>query len=204
MKSLLSFLKPYNNKPACQKTEYIDGIKFVFRKNPLSKYIRISLKQDRYVLVSMPKRASFSAAKEFAKKNLPEIKKVFQNAPQKEYILDGERFESREKYICALRKKAKSYLPERLAKIAQKYGYKYNKVALKLMKTRWGSCSFKNNINLNISLLTLEEDLIDYVLLHELVHTVEKNHAKTFWARLLSHMPDARARQKILKSRKVI
>lgn len=116
MKSLLSFLKPYNNKPACQKTEYIDGIKFVFRKNPLSKYIRISLKQDRYVLVSMPKRASFPAAKEFAKENLPEIKKVFQNAPQKEYILDGEMFESREKYILRSGKKQKVTFPRGLLK----------------------------------------------------------------------------------------
>ena len=72
------------------------------------------------------------------------------------------------------------------------------------MKTRWGSCSYKNNINLNISLMTLEEELIDYVLLHELVHTVEKNHGDGFYSRLLLHMPDARCRQKILKSRKVI
>ena len=50
----------------------------------------------------------------------------------------------------------------------------------------------------------LEKELIDYVLLHELVHTVEKNHRAGFWSRLLMHMPDARMRDKILKSRKVI
>ncbi len=201
-KSLLSFLKKKENKS--QKTEQIEGVKFVFRKNTLSRYIKISIKADKYVLVSMPKRASFSIARKFALDNIDEIKNALSKIKPKKYILDGVEFDTSSSYVLALKKKAKEFLPKRLDELAQKYGYKYNKVALKYMKTRWGSCSFKNNINLNVSLVTLDRELIDYVLLHELVHTVEKNHAKTFWARINSHMPDARIRQKILKSRKVI
>ncbi len=201
MKNPLSFLV---RKQVCQKVEQIEGIEFKFRKNPLSKCLRILLSESNTVLVTMPKRASFKCARDFALKNLDEIKRIINNREQKSYFLDGIEFRVKEEFRKYLRKKAKTYLPKRLAEIAQQFGYKYNKVALKFMKSRWGSCSFKNNINLNISLMTLENELIDYVLLHELVHTVEKNHSETFWARVLTHMPDARVRRRALKSRKVI
>ena len=201
MKNPLSFLV---RKQVCQKVEQIEGIEFKFRKNPLSKCLRILLSESNTVLVTMPKRASFKCAKDFALKNLDEIKRVINNREQKSYFLDGIEFTTKEEFRKYLRKKAKTYLPKRLEEIAQQFGYKYNKVALKFMKSRWGSCSFKNNINLNISLITLENELIDYVLLHELVHTVEKNHSEAFWARVLTHMPDARVRRRALKSRKVI
>ena len=201
MKNPLSFLV---RKQVYQKVEQIEGIEFKFRKNPLSKCLRILLSESNTVLVTMPKRASFKCAKDFALKNLDEIKRVINNREQKSYFLDGIEFTTKEEFRKYLRKKAKTYLPKRLAEIAQQFSYKYNKVALKFMKSRWGSCSFKNNINLNISLMTLENELIDYVLLHELVHTVEKNHSETFWARVLTHMPDARVRRRALKSRKVI
>ena len=201
MKNPLSFLV---RKQVCQKVEQIEGIEFKFRKNPLSKCLRILLSESNTVLVTMPKRASFKCAKDFALKNLDEIKRVINNREQKSYFLDGIEFTTKEEFRKYLRKKAKTYLPKRLEEIAQRFGYKYNKVALKFMKSRWGSCSYKNNINLNISLVTLENELIDYVLLHELVHTVEKNHGEAFWARVLIHMPDARIRRHALKSRKVI
>ena len=201
MKNPLSFLV---RKQVYQKVEQIDGIEFKFKKNPLSKCIRILLKDTNEVLVTMPKRASFKCARDFALKNLDEIKTIINNREQKNYFLDGIEFTTKEEFRKYLRKKAKTYLPKRLEEIAQQFGYKYNKVALKFMKSRWGSCSFKNNINLNISLMTLEKELIDYVLLHELVHTVEKNHGEGFWSRLLIHMPDARIRRRALKSRKVI
>ena len=201
MKNPLSFLV---RKQVYQKVEQIEGIEFKFRKNPLSKCIRILLKDTNEVLVTMPKRASFKCAKDFALKNLDEIKTIVNNREQKNYFLDGIEFRTKEEFRKYLRKKAKEFLPKRLEAIAQQFGYKYNKVALKFMKSRWGSCSFKNNINLNISLVTLENELIDYVLLHELVHTVEKNHGEAFWSRLLLNMPDARVRRRALKSRKVI
>ncbi len=201
MKNPLSFLV---RKQVCQKVEQIEGIEFKFRKNPLSKCLRILLSESNTVLVTMPKRASFKCAKDFALKNLDEIKTIINNREQKNYFLDGIEFTIKEEFRKYLRNKAKTYLPKRLEEIAQQFGYKYNKVALKFMKSRWGSCSYKNNINLNISLVTLENELIDYVLLHELVHTVEKNHGEAFWARVLIHMPDARIRRRALKSRKVI
>ena len=200
----MSLLKFFKRKQTTQKSEQIEGIDFKFRKNPLSKCVKITLKSDKSVLVTMPRRASFDYARKFALKNIVDIKSAIKNIAPSKYIYKGIEYSERNDLIKILRKDAKEYLPKRLEELAQKFGYRYKRVALKLMKTRWGSCSYKNNINLNISLMTLEEELIDYVLLHELVHTVEKNHGDGFYSRLLLHMPDAGCRQKILKSRKVI
>jgi hypothetical protein len=86
-----------------------------------------------------------------------------------------------------LRKEAKIYLPRRLNELALKYKFSYNKVFVKNIKTLWGSCSYKNNINLNIHLMRLPKHLIDYIILHELAHTVIKNHGPSFY-NLLSSM----------------
>jgi len=68
--------------------------------------------------------------------------------------------------------------------LAEEYGFEYNKVFVKNQKTRWGSCSERNNINLNIALAGLTDELRDYVLLHELLHTRIKNHSKKYWSEL--------------------
>ncbi len=102
----------------------------------------------------------------------------------------------------ALRKEAKEHLPRRVAELAGKYGFKYNNVFLKNMKTRWGSCSSKGNINLNIHLMRLSDNLIDLVILHELAHTIELNHSKKFWAILDNIVGNAKLKDKELKKYK--
>ena len=83
-----------------------------------------------------------------------------------------------------LRKEAKQFIPARVNELAAKYNFKYNKVFIKNIKSRWGSCSKKGNLNFSLHLMQLPEDLVDYIILHELVHTVEHNHSKKFWAEL--------------------
>lgn len=80
-----------------------------------------------------------------------------------------------------LRQQAKLILPKKVDFFANKFGLKYSKLFFKSAKTRWGSCSSLNNINLNIHLMRLPEHLIDYVIIHELAHILEKNHGKNFW-----------------------
>ena len=81
----------------------------------------------------------------------------------------------------AWRKEAKEYLPNRVEELAKKYNFQFKKVSIRNAKTRWGSCSNDNSINLSLHLMRLPDYLIDYVLLHELVHTKIKNHSKDFW-----------------------
>ncbi len=90
-----------------------------------------------------------------------------------------------------LRKEAKRILPSRLQQLATQHGFGYNDVKIQSSKTRWGSCSGRKSINLSYFLLTLPPHLIDYVLLHELCHTVEMNHGEQFW-KLMDRVTDNR------------
>ena len=89
-------------------------------------------------------------------------------------------------------KAARKMLIEKLEELASKYGFSYNRVSIRNQRTRWGSCSAKNNISLNIKLARIPADLMDYVLLHELVHTRVKNHGKAFWKALDNIVGDAK------------
>jgi predicted metal-dependent hydrolase len=80
-----------------------------------------------------------------------------------------------------LRKEAKMYLPRRLKEFSIKHGLYYKSLSLRDTKTRWGSCTHDNKINVCIHVMKLPDELIDYVLLHELAHIKEKNHSKAFW-----------------------
>ena len=88
-----------------------------------------------------------------------------------------------------LRIEAKIYLPRRLNELANQYNLSYNNIYIKKAQSLWGSCSSKNNINLNIHLMRLPDHLIDYVLSHELCHILHKNHSKRFWD-YLQHLMD--------------
>ena len=81
-----------------------------------------------------------------------------------------------------MRVEAIHILPARLAMLASLHGFQYTGVAIRTTKSRWGSCSTKKRINLSSSLMLLPEHLIDYVILHELCHTVEMNHSERFWS----------------------
>lgn len=89
--------------------------------------------------------------------------------------------------IEALRKQAKAQLPPRLAELAGRYGFLYNRVAIKHNATNWGSCSAKGNINLNLNIVRLPKALQDYVLLHELCHLRHHDHGQGFHL-LLEHV----------------
>jgi predicted metal-dependent hydrolase len=80
-----------------------------------------------------------------------------------------------------LRKEAKVYLPRRLREFSLKHDLRYKSLSLRDTKTRWGSCTVDNKISLCIHLMKLPDELIDYVLLHELAHIKQKNHSKAFW-----------------------
>jgi predicted metal-dependent hydrolase len=99
------------------------------------------------------------------------------------------------------RTRARSVLIERLEALARLHDFTFNKVSIRNQKTKWGSCSARNNISLNMNLVRLPTELTDYVILHELVHTRIKNHSSRFWAELdVCIGGGARAVSKMLRS----
>ena len=80
-----------------------------------------------------------------------------------------------------LRNEAKRLLPNRVAQLAKHYGFTFSLVKIQSSKTRWGSCNQLKTINLSLYLHILPQHLIDYVILHELCHTLEMNHSPRFW-----------------------
>ncbi len=94
--------------------------------------------------------------------------------------------------IRALRVQAENLLPQRLKSLALKHGFEYRSVSIKLLKSRWGSCDQDKRIVLNLYLMQLPWDFIDYVLLHELIHTRVLKHGPEFWSEFLKILPDAK------------
>ena len=87
----------------------------------------------------------------------------------------------------------------RVAYFANKHNLIVNQVRIKNQKTMWGSCSSKNNINLNYLLLMAPMGVIDYVIVHELVHTIHRNHSTDFWDSVESIMPEFQEHKRWLK-----
>ncbi|MDD2566045.1 MAG: SprT family zinc-dependent metalloprotease [Candidatus Gracilibacteria bacterium] len=94
---------------------------------------------------------------------------------------------------------AKKYLISRTLEIAENEDFKINKISVRSQISRWGSCSGKNNISLNWRLIKCPENIIDYVIYHELVHTIEKNHSSNFWSKLESYNKNCKESRKWLK-----
>lgn len=104
----------------------------------------------------------------------------------------------------SIKKQAEMLLPQRLQQLSEKYGLDYSMVTVRKLKSRWGSCDSHNNITLNMYLVQLEWSLIDYVIIHELVHTMHRHHQPEFWSEVERVLPNHKELRKRLKIHKTI
>ncbi|MDB5164124.1 MAG: hypothetical protein JWS12_742 [Candidatus Saccharibacteria bacterium] len=102
--------------------------------------------------------------------------------------------------LRALRDEAEQLLPRRLRELATHNELPFKSASVRQLKTRWGSCSSQQHITLNYYLMQLPWPLIDYVLVHELVHTKHMNHGPEFWELMERLIPSARTVRKQLKA----
>lgn len=89
---------------------------------------------------------------------------------------------------------AEEYFPQQMDYLAKKYGFKYKSLVIKNTKSKWGSCSHDNHILLSLHLMRVPKHLQNYVMIHELCHTIEKNHQPPFW-KLMDKVTNGRAKQ---------
>jgi predicted metal-dependent hydrolase len=100
----------------------------------------------------------------------------------------------------AFRREAKLFLPLHLAERAKQRGLKYTEVRITSASSRWGSCTTAGTINLNLWLMLLPPELIDYVICHELCHLIEPNHSADFWREVATYLPNHKALRVQLKT----
>ncbi len=96
----------------------------------------------------------------------------------------------RECVVDVYRKLARQELENKAEYYSKMMGVTYNRIAVKEQKTKWGSCSSKKNLNFNWKLILMPEDILAYIVVHELAHLREMNHSQSFWAQVAKIIPD--------------
>jgi len=173
-------------RPAAYRKIHIDGVGDVMlERSRRAMHVNLSVRSVKGIRVAVPYGVSFELAEQVAlaragwiRKHLARMEQMRREAETLEQVRPIDFEQDALRLIC------------RLEELACRHAFTYNKVRVKNQKTRWGSCSAKNNINLNINLARLPEELMDYAILHELVHTRIKHHGRLFWLeldRLLGH-----------------
>jgi predicted metal-dependent hydrolase len=144
-----------------------------------SRRISLSVKPSGEVRLSFPPYASRHRALEFLHSRRDWILAAKERFAQRQ--ADGKSAaDITPEQIEALRAAAKAILPSRVEELAAQHGLKYGRVSIRASRSKWGSCSATCNISLSLFLMILPEHLRDYVILHELAHTVHHNHSPRF------------------------
>ena len=156
------------------------------------KTISIQITPSGQIIVRAPKRMSGAAIEQFVaekrgwiEKHLP---KTHGNLPC---------FSQEE--IQNLAKQAQQVIPERVKLYARIVGVTYGRITIRNQRTRWGSCSVKGNLNFNCLLMLMPQDVVDYVVVHELCHRKHMNHSPAFWAEVKRVLPEYEAAKRWLK-----
>ena len=155
----------------------------LMKKSAQARRISLRVHPVKGVTITVPYIVPYMAAEAFFRLKRSWV--IDTMARQKEKFKDVTPASAAE--VERLRKVAKTCLPARLAELASRYGFAYNKVTIKHNATNWGSCSARNNINLNLNIVRLPQALQDYILLHELCHLRHHDHGHGFHL-LLEHV----------------
>lgn len=145
--------------------------------------VSISVRATGVVRLSFPYGVSQKRALEFLEQKAGWIEAARERLARKRAAMPSQLPPAEQKArIEELRRAAKADLPDRIARLSEATGLKYEKLSIRASRTKWGSCSGRNHISLSLFLMTLPEHLRDYVIIHELCHTVHHNHSPRFHA----------------------
>lgn len=168
-------------------------------KKSFRKTISLSIEDDGVVLVRAPSFLSNARIEKFVqskeawlKKSLKKVKDRKEKAKEFNALLDPNKTKE-------YRERARTLLTERIDYFAEKHGLEYSRIRISSAKTRWGSCNRNNGLNFNWKLLFTPPDVQDYLVVHELAHTIHKDHQASFWRFVKIMHPNYKESQKWLK-----
>lgn len=157
-----------------------DGVgEVVFERSRRAKHINLSVKPFRGIRVAVPLRVSWRQAEAVARSKIAWLQKH-----QKQVAAIEKRALAHHSGNDIDPSMARNAIVKRLNELAARHGFVPGKITIRRQKTRWGSCSIHNNISLNMCIVQLPPELMDYIILHELVHTHIRNHSLKFWKEL--------------------
>ncbi len=162
--------------------------------------ISIEVTQDLRVIVRAPRRLSEKEINRFVGEKADWIDIHLRKMKERQNELADEQSKAlSEQDIRLLTTRAKRVFPTKVKKFAEIIGVTYGNITIRMQKSRWGSCSGKGNLNFNCLLMNAPEEIVDYVVVHELCHRKEMNHSPRFWAEVEKVLPDYKERRKWLK-----
>ena len=162
----------------------------------------IEIGMDKKIKVRVPRRASKAQIEEMLKAKHDWILKTLDKIEQRNTAEAREYEEAKplsSEEVKKLKKEARNHLASLTEYWAEKIGVSYGRISIRGQKTRWGSCSSKGNLNYNYLLMLCPDDVIEYVVIHELCHRVYMNHSKRFWEKIEEFCPNYRQARKWLK-----
>ena len=143
--------------------------------------ISIEVTTDARVIVRAPNRASLTDINRFIGEKADWIDKSVSKMRQRQ-AEQSQRKELSPQEVKLLVTRAKRIIPQRVRYYADIMGLDFGRITIRMQKSRWGSCSGKGNLNFNCLLMRTPDEIIDYVVVHELCHLKEMNHSPRFWA----------------------
>ena len=168
----------------------------VIRSN--RKSISIEIRQDATILVRAPYQMQNTEINRFIKEKEDWIVKHLKKAEDRQRKMrDIQKLSVEE--IQKLTDLALKIIPVKVKYFAGVMNVSYGRITIRNQKTRWGSCSAKKNLNFNCLLMLAPDEVVDYVVVHELCHLIEMNHSKKFWAQVEPVMPDYKKQKQWLK-----
>lgn len=164
------------------------------------KSLAIEITPGLQVVVRAPARMPVREINAFVKEKDDWIRAHLQRMEEKKRLREQYREPALSKEeLQELATQAMKLIPQRVRHYAPIIGVTYGRITIRNQRTRWGSCSGKGNLNFNCLLLLMPEEVLDYVVVHELCHRKEMNHSARFWVEVEKILPDYRQRRKWLK-----
>lgn len=167
-------------------------IKYSIRRRKYQRRVNLIVHQDGSIVVTAPKACSINFIEQSICKNEQWLLKQI-SGRQRNVTID-------DRVVSHVKKIIRPVVLFKLEEFNRYYGFSYGRVSIRNQRSRWGSCSSDGNLNFNCKLLCVRDELVDYVIVHELCHLQEMNHSKKFWSLVSETMPNYKELRKELKN----